>query len=287
MRIYCDGSFLSYRSQSPFFQQLGYKPRHSSGWVATGTLYSVLRDFLKLREKFKNDDVKEWAVVWDKKPTVRLEVDSNYKAHRHTDMTEDEYKNYQAMKRQMIELKAVLKILGINQYYSKGYEADDVLATLAKSYGDDGVCLVTSDKDLYQTITPNVFMYNFKMDKNYNWFKEQYNIEPITWIDVQTLTGDDIDNIKGVRGVGEKTALKLLKAYKTPEKSIENLKVDYEKVLKQIEISKQLVTLHNDVDLEVLNGEFDRISFRRFLILKKMKKFLNKIDDFGDFEIER
>ena len=187
------------------------------------------------------------------------------------------------MKFQMKELRIVLGYLGFNLYHAKGHEADDVLATLANN-SKGQVRLVTNDKDLYQVLSKRVSMFTLKEVRDYQWFKEKYGIEPSLWTSVQSLTGDKTDNIKGVKGVGDKIAIKLLNTYGDIENAVKNIKkVDFEKVMKSVNIANKLVTLETSLDLACKEGNPNILAFRKCLVAKRMKRTLKKLPLFKEF----
>jgi len=208
--VFIDGSFLAWRSMSPHYQSLGYK--NSKGkFVPTGTTFTFMRDLLSIIDKYGSRP--SYVVVWDSKDNKRKEIDPEYKAHRKREKGTEEYNARSIMMRQLRELRVILPLAGITQVWCPGYEADDVLATLADmSIGGRNI-LVVRDKDLYQCITRATRLDDLKTIKDYRWFRDEYSILPKQWIDVQSLTGDSTDNIPGVRGVGLKTALSMIRAY--------------------------------------------------------------------------
>ena len=282
IKVYADLSFLAYRSKMRHFQRFSYTSEDGIRFP-TGTIYSVLQDLLTIKEYFANDEVLEWGIALDTKPTSRLAVDKEYKSHRREGYTEHELKLHRDMKFQMKELRIILRYLGFNLYEAKGYEADDVLATLAKK--DKGqVRLITNDKDLYQVLSKRVSMFTLKEVRDYVWFKEKYGIEPSLWTSVQSLTGDTTDNIKGVKGVGDKIAIRLLNTYGDLENAVKNIKkVDTQKALEVARIANKLVTLDDSLVLACKKSDPNILAFRRCLVAKRMKRTLKKLPDFKEF----
>lgn len=279
MKVYLDGSFLAYRSKGKFYSNL-FHNHHP-----IGTIYSVLRDLTSLANRYENQEVSEWGIAWDSKPTYRLELSPEYKGQRRADATPDEIRIHKQMKFQMKELRVFFKHLGFNQYSCDGYEADDVLATLAKNHEGQRVDLVLNDKDLYQCLTPTLVLWNMKEEKNEAWFRQKYDIAPEQWIDVQSITGDAVDNIQGISGVGEKTALKMLRAYKTLDGVVESVsgKSGIDNLADKVELARKLVMLVDDLELKVVPAEPDRYKFRGLLIRRGLKKHLAEISKFEGF----
>jgi len=264
-----------------YCNKLGYttsKGKH----IPTGTVYSFLKDIVHLLEMY--GEAEEWYVAWDTKPTVRKKIDASYKANRKKNKDESFYHNYIRMQIQLNELRRFLPCVGIIQCKAVGHEADDVLATLA--YGGEAV-LITNDKDLFQSITREVTMYNFQEEKSYDWFKKEYGIEPQQWIDVQSLVGDATDNIPGMKGVGVKTAIKMLNRYGSLGgilKSEDKWIVDSRSIIQN---AQALVTLKNDLDIEIVKPQINVLAFRRFLIMKRLKTILKKESVFRSILMEK
>ena len=197
---------------------------------------------------------------------------------------------------QMPILKEVLKAMNIEIIEKEGYEADDILGTLAK-WGQRkslDVTVLTGDRDSFQLIDKNIKVRipRTKMgkteDQDYTVEKieEEYGVEPLDLIEVKGLMGDTSDNIPGVPGVGEKTALNLIKEYKTIDGVYENIDKQKGKLKERLEENKDLAYLSRTLgtinidspiekDLNKLKVEewnkqevleiFKRLKFNRFI----------------------
>ena len=166
------------------------------------------------------------AVAFDMKaPTFRHKMYTEYKGTR-KGMPDE-------LAVQMPMIKEVLKAMNIKIIEKAGYEADDILGTLATRAGEAGidVTILSGDRDTFQLATEKITIRipRTKAGKteedDYNKEKiiEEYGIEPKALIEVKGLMGDKSDNIPGVAGIGEKTALNLIKNYKTIEELYRNL----------------------------------------------------------------
>ena len=155
----------------------------------------------------------------------------------------------------------MVRDLGIPVIGKAGYEADDVLATIAARLCGKGfdVFLVSSDKDLRQVVNDCTKMYDAYTDEviDDKRLEEKYGFTPKEAVEIQTLMGDSIDNVPGIPGVGEKTALKLIKQYGTAENVLAHvgelkgkIKESFEKYGERIPVSRKLVTLRADVELD-------------------------------------
>lgn len=230
-------------------------------------------------------------VAFDKGKTFRHEKYKEYKAGR-IEMPDE-------LKQQFPIAKELLTYMGIKYYEIDNYEADDIIGTFAEFCEQDPNytgTIISSDKDLLQLITKTV---NMKLLKSKDYiryteetFKTEWGINPINIIDLKALMGDTSDNIPGVKGVGEKTALKLLHEYKTLDKIYENIE-NIKGTLKQKLIdekekayySYELATIYKEVPLEInindleykqpniekLNEMYEELEFYSFL-----KKTQNK-----------
>ncbi|MCK5552407.1 MAG: DNA polymerase I, partial [Deltaproteobacteria bacterium] len=218
-----------------------------------------------------------------KGPTFREEIYSDYKANR-PGMPE-------GLEPQIPYVKRIVEAYSIPVIEKEGYEADDVIGTIAKEVAKQGVdvVIVTGDKDMLQLVDEHVRTLDTMKDCSYGPREvvDRYGVKPEEITDVMALMGDSIDNIPGVPGIGEKTAVALIKEYK----SLENLLANREKVPKkklveiltrfaeQATLSKRLATISTDVplefdlrnfassepDVERLKEIFRELEFNRFL----------------------
>jgi DNA polymerase-1 len=233
----------------------------NSKGLPTNAIFGFTRMILKLIEE-KNP--KYLAVVLDAKgPTFRHEIYKDYKATR-PPMPED-------LVVQLPYIQAILKGLGIRTIEKEGYEADDVIGTLARmgEEKDFLVLIVTGDKDFRQLISPKVSLLDTMRDKytDYETFTKEYGLEPAQIIDLMGLSGDSVDNIPGVPGVGEKIALNLIKDFGSLEGVFQGLeeikknklKENLEKFQQEAVLSKKLVTIDQytpiDEDIKDLRVE--------------------------------
>ncbi len=215
--IMVDGNNLLFRS----FYATAYNGnfmKNSKGFPTNG-----LFGFANMINKIITEEKPTYIVVaFDKGKTFRHEKYDFYKDGRSETPEE--------LKIQFPIAKKMLDAMGIKYFEIDNYEADDIIGTFAK-YCDmdenyDGL-IISSDKDLLQLISKHVEMKLLKTKDyiryNENSFKEDWGIDPINIIDLKALMGDSSDNIPGVKGIGEKTALKLLHQYKTLDGIYENI----------------------------------------------------------------
>ena len=193
----------------------------------TNAIFGFTQMVLKLLSEKKPDYL---AIVFDAKgPTFRHDLYEDYKANR-PPMPGD-------MAAQLPFIRKVVKNLGIAMLEKSGYEADDIIGTLARVGEAEGfnVVVVSGDKDFRQLIRPQVSMWDTMKDKitDYDSLKSAYGFEPEKFIDVMGLSGDTSDNIPGVRGVGEKTAVSLVREFGSLDGVFENLDAIKKKKLKE------------------------------------------------------
>lgn len=188
-----------------------------------GTFTNALTGFMNIYLKTAGDISPDCcAVAFDlKEPTFRHKASAAYKANRHGMPDE--------LAMQMPLIKDILRDMGINVIECPGFEADDILGTLAASCGKNGnAYILTGDRDSLQLITDNVTVLLHTTKELIRCtpekFGEMYNgLEPKQLIDLKGLMGDSSDNISGVKGIGEKTALALISEYGSVEGLYEKL----------------------------------------------------------------
>ena len=205
-----DGHHLAYRT---FFALKGLT---TSRGEPVQAVYGFAKSLLKA---LKEDGYKAVFVVFDAKaPSFRHEAYEAYKAGR-APTPED-------FPRQLALIKELVDLLGFTRLEVPGYEADDVLATLAKKAEKEGyeVRILTADRDLYQLVSDRVAVLHPEGHLiTPEWLWEKYGLRPEQWVDFRALVGDPSDNLPGVKGIGEKTALKLLKEWGSLENLLKNL----------------------------------------------------------------
>ena len=245
-----DGNNLIFRSYYATAYN-GVIMKNSKGFP-TNALYG----FINMMNKIIREEKPEYILVaFDKGKTFRHDAYTDYKAGRKETPTE--------LKQQFPVAKKVLNAMGIKYFEIDNYEADDIIGTLSlDAHNDkDFSCeIVSSDKDLLQLIDDDVIVRSLKSNDyikiDRNKFIEMYGVEPIRMIDLKALMGDPSDNIPGVQGIGEKTAIKLLKEYD----NIDNLYEHVDEITGKLHDklvegkdscykSKELATIIRDVDL--------------------------------------
>lgn len=256
-------------------------PMSSPAGVPVTTIFGFLRDVADLRERWQAAFV--WCAFDLSEITFRNELYPEYKAHR--DPMPDE------LRLQIPLVRETLSLLGVGIADAVGFEADDVIATIAAQVETAGgrCIVVTSDKDCRQLITDQVLMYNIRKQEVFDAAKlrEVWGIRPDQVVDFQAMVGDPVDNVPGIPLIGPKFAQQLLEQLdsldhilENPDavsgkKRAENIRSYRDKAL----LSRDLVRLRRDVPLELdwrdanfsrrnplaLKAKFEEYGFRRLV----------------------
>ncbi|HEY9167768.1 MAG TPA: DNA polymerase I [Candidatus Kryptonia bacterium] len=248
-----DGTALAYRA---YFALIG-RPLINSKGVNTSAAFGFTNYLLKIIGDEKPDYLV--AVFDTPEPTFRHKEYPEYKATRE--------KMPEEMIEQMKHIKEILKAFGVPIVERPGYEADDVIGTLAQiaSKENINVMMVTGDKDFMQLVTPKIKMYKpgkSGMDVEIvdeKGVEKKFGVKPSQVIEVLALTGDAVDNVPGIKGVGDKTAIPLIQKYGSVEKLLASAdEIDKPALREKIKqgkkmalLSKKLVTIKTDVPLGV------------------------------------
>ncbi len=285
--ILVDGNNLLFRSFYATAYQ-GVIMKNSKGFP-TNALYG----FINMMNKIIKDENPNYILVaFDKGKTFRHEKYDDYKAGR--DAMPDE------LKLQFPKAKEVLDTMGIKHFEIDNYEADDIIGTLAKKVDLEDqfiATIISSDKDLLQLISDEVVVKLLKSSDyimmSRDEFKKMYGVEPKGMIDLKALMGDSSDNIPGVKGIGEKTAIKLLSKYGSLDGVYENIDDISGKTKDKLIADKSnaymsydLATIYRDVPLDfeledcIYNG-INKEEFKKELEELEFYSLLKKID-FGE-----
>lgn len=284
--VLVDGSSYLYRAFHAF------PPLTNRNGEPTGAMYGVLNMLKSLISQVNPSHI---AVVFDAKgKTFRDQLFEQYKSHR-PPMPDE-------LRSQIQPLHAIIKALGIPLISIEGVEADDVIGTLAVQAAKDGkdVLISTGDKDMAQLVNDHIMlintMNNTLLDRE--GVIEKYGIPPELIIDFLALMGDSADNIPGVKGVGEKTALALLQGIGSLKQIYENLdqiatlsfrgaknfapKLEAEK--ENADLSYLLATIKTDVELEVTHDQLltqpqNRAELATLFEHYEFKRWLNEVNN--------
>lgn len=255
-----DGSALVYRSYFAFIRN----PLINSKGENTSAAFGFTNAVLKL---FKDHNPDYIGVVFDTAgPTFRHEQFAEYKAHR-PEMPEE-------MRPQIPVIKEILEAMRIPVLEMPGFEADDVMGTLSQKAKSEGVetVLVTGDKDFLQLVNSEIKVLKPRVGGSdevlydANEVLQRYGVEPGRIVEILGLMGDAVDNVPGVPGIGEKTAIDLVREFGTIENILRNVdKVSRRNVREALRAhsemafqSRELVTLHTGLPVELNLEEFAR-----------------------------
>ena len=245
-----------------------------------GTPTNAVYAFINMLIKLIGDEKPKYILVaFDRKePTFRHKMYADYKGTRKP-MPED-------LRPQIDLLKNVLDALGISRYEQAGIEADDILGTLSRKFSVPSV-IVTGDKDSFQLVNEHTSVYFTKRGisdvdvYNNDNFTDKTGIKPPQIVDLKSLMGDSSDNIPGISGVGEKTALNLVKTYGTLENLYANVSSLTGKLFERVssskeiaELSKTLATIDTDVDIPL---NLDELTYK-FPFPAEAKQLFSKLD---------
>lgn len=265
-------------------------PLSNKAGIYTNAVFGFFNMLFKMKEDINPDYI---VATFDRKaPTFRHEKYDEYKAGRK--------KMPDELASQFPLVKEMLKLLSISIYEEDGFEADDIMGTLAKYAQGQGieVYIVSGDKDTLQLADKNIYVCITKKGVtekevyDYDRMVNDFGVTPTQFIDVKGLMGDKSDNIPGVPGIGEKTAFKLIKTYGSVEGVLthideisgKKLKENLVEYREQAIFSKDLATIKIDVpmefDLEDIKSKdnFDRIGLKNFFVSLEMKTLVNKVD---------
>ncbi|MDG1842879.1 MAG: DNA polymerase I [Nitrospinaceae bacterium] len=242
-----DGSSYIFRAFFGLRQQLA-----TSKGFPTNALYG----FINMLQKVIRDEKPDYLVVAFDSPdkTFRHKIYPDYKANRDAPPEE--------LSKQFPYFEPIVEAYGLSSIRRPGFEADDIIGTLAKKGAKEGldVVIVSGDKDMMQLISPNVYMLDTMKNKKFidKDVLEKFGVTPDKVIEVMSLMGDSSDHIPGVTGVGPKTAAALIQKFGSIESLYKRIdEVEKNKVKEKLErdkenafMSRELVTIDTKMDLE-------------------------------------
>ncbi len=256
--ILVDGSGYIFRA---FF---ALPQMNTSRGMPTNAVYGFIRMLLKLLKEVRPTHI---AIVFDSpKKTFRDDLFADYKKNRAESPSD--------LVAQIPFIHRAVEAFRIKSIVHHGVEADDVIGTLAKRAAQEhfAVTIITADKDFMQLVGPHVTLWETMRDRRIGVreVKERFGVEPSALVDIQALTGDTIDNVKGVPGIGEKTASALVQKFGGIKGIYENLERIEESgirgakkvaaLLKEhraaVDLARKLVRIDTEVPLSVAPDEF-------------------------------
>lgn len=292
--VLIDGNSVAYRA---FF---ALPPLHNAKGQFTNAVYGFTNILLKILAEEKPTYI---LVAFDAGKTVfRHQKYEHYKGTREKTPSE--------LREQFPMIRNLLDAFPIKRLEIDGYEADDIIGSISRIAEAEGIHtrVVTGDKDLLQLVSPQVEVGLMRKGSDIEWFdeegiREKYNLRPDQIRDLKGLMGDTSDNIPGIPGVGEKTALKFLYEYETVEGLLQNIDKLKGKMKEKVEenqslalLSKELATIIREVPMELELKEtkydgYDLDAVSKVFLEYDFRSLLNRIQaerpDGGDQAIEQ
>lgn len=289
--ILIDGNSLLHRA----FHAL--PPLTTASGQEVGAVFGFTSMLLKVFADLKPEYV---AVAWDTpKPTFRHVEYVDYKAHR-PELDKD-------LEKQIEQVKEVVEVFNLPQYEVEGYEADDVIGTLAEQAKEEKIrreekietVIVTGDLDALQLVDKDTKVYTSRrgftdtMTYDHDAVLERFGVEPVQLVDYKALCGDPSDNIPGVKGIGKKTTTELLSQYQNISEIYKHLKNLSDKISgkladqqEQALLSRNLAEIRRDVPIE-LNldqcrlKDYDQEEVFRLFQKLEFRSMINKLPESG------
>ena len=281
-----DGHALAYRMYFALTAGGSNQRWQTSKGEPTAGIFGFARELIRILEQEKPEYM---AVAFDTGKTFRHEMFSDYKATR-AKMPDD-------LRPQIERIREMVDIFNLPRLEMEGYEADDVLGSVARVAAEQGlgVKIITGDRDLLQLVNERTAVYVAGDDKTYvtdqDVVNSKFGIPPHQVVDYKAIVGDKSDNIPGVLGVGEKTALKLLEQYGSLDGIYAHLdevetrwRTKLEEGKDSAYMSRDLAAIHTDLpvklDLEHARADrFDSASLEAFFIDLEFRTLIKKVAD--------
>jgi DNA polymerase-1 len=278
-----DGNNLAYRAYFALPEELA-----TSEGMPTNALLGFTNMLFKLLTDYRPKGV---AVAWDTRPVERMELDETYKADRRpmADLLREQFPHF----------RPIVEAFGYRNLEFEGWEADDVIATLATRADQAGIktTVVSTDRDAFQLVSDNVnLMMTPRGVSDVNVYtpdrvEARLGITPEQVPDFIGLKGDTSDNIPGVPGIGDKTASQLIQQYGSVEGVLEHLeeltparRKNIGENAEQATVSKQLATMRRDLELDCDPSELvlsppDRARLKEMFRQFEFRNLLNRVDE--------
>jgi 5'-3' exonuclease len=270
-----DGKYLCYRSQ--YSRQLGELTYEN---VKTHLYYGF---FNTIRALIVNYQPLNLVIMWDNNKSVRKEEFKGYKKNRNNYkyLKPEQIFTLKTMQKEYPNIVDLCQNLGFGCYNLDGYEADDLIAMFVKRFTELNKIIITRDEDMYQLIDQTTSLYSpdDKITKNLKWFRYTYRLEPKQWALVKAYGGCKSDTIPGIRGVAEKTAIKIIKGYPKAIEKLENADQD------ELKLWKRLTVLpHPDLKDMRIPYKMTNINIKRLYELCYKYNFRSLIERMHHFE---
>ena len=274
-------------------KHIAYRMRYTQGTqltyneVNTTIFYGTISSLLSAAKKFEVNKVVICADIGSSDDSRRREQYPEYKMKKYSKpLTDYDLKLNELFKEEYNNLIDEFEEIGFGANYLHKYEAGDVIALYCLQHPEEKIVILSRDEDMYQLLTENVMLWSpdDKIKKTDKWFKKEYGIDCLDWNMVKAMAGCSSDGVKGIKGIGEETALKYLHDECNPNQ-LKKIKDDWETV----EQCLQVVTLPHP-DLQENGYKFDfvesKINIDKFIVFCQkfgFRSFLNEINDFKQY----
>jgi len=263
---------------------IAHRAKHVNGSLDDGIIFGFLNQVLTLSKIL---DCPNFIFCWDSRQSYRKILYPEYKANRvKNNLTDEDFDAFQQFKRLQSE---ILFSLGFkNVFMQIGYEADDLLAVIVKNFPREYI-IVSSDEDLYQLLGyASIYQPIKKKIVTQGSFEREYCITPSEWPTVKALAGCSSDNVIGMAGVGEKTAIKFLNKTLKPGKTFDKVSSEHKSMIeKNLPLVKLpfigpkpiQITLRDESLYEMdFIDTFTKLGFNSFLSDKKMETWIERLN---------
>jgi DNA polymerase-1 len=269
-----DGKYLIYRTQySKNMGTLSYND------IKTGVYYGFFNTIRSLIQRFEPENL---VIMWDGVGSIRRDEYTGYKNRNNYKYLKPEQVNVlKEINKSYPFLMDTCETLGFASYILNGYEADDLIALFVKRFSNVNKIIITRDEDMYQCINKKTIVYDpdKKIKKNYNWFKEKYDIEPKQWALVKAYAGCKSDTVPGISGVGESRAIGIIKGDPKVVAKLQECNQE------EIELWKRLTVLpHPNLKEMVLPYKITHINVSNFYDVCQQFNFRSLIEKMYQFE---
>jgi DNA polymerase-1 len=233
---------------------------------SVGVIFGFFKQLLKFSKLYQTN---KFIFCWDSKTSLRKKIYPEYKDNRNKNKTQEE-KEFDKITYLQFDLlkKEILSSIGFkNNFECEGFESDDLIATIVKNNPLSKFVIVSSDNDLYQLLRGNnVVLYELHKKKEYTEedFIEDFRVSVNYWPLIKAVAGCFSDNVKGFKGVGEKTALKIVKKELKPQSKLNKL-LQSDEGKKLVKRNLQLVTLPFSNTLLVNLSGKETLSLKNFI----------------------
>lgn len=245
--------------------------------IPTGVIYGFLNQLFLLAKKTIPDEI---VFAWDSRYSIRKERYSFYKEKRNIEVDSELIEAYEQFN--LLREEILPKIGFVNNFIVKGYEADDIIAKIVQNKNNKYI-VATSDDDLLQLLD---YCTIFNLGKNKfidkKYFIDKNRIEPKDWVEVKKIAGCSGDNVPGVNGVGEKTAIKYLTgSLKSDSKKYKSIEANQDIIERNEWLVK--LPLPKTPDFDIKESEFDKQELKIICNKYGFMKLRNQIDEWDLF----